>query len=339
MKPLISVIVPIYNVEKYIKQCIDSILMQTYKNLEIILVDDGSPDNCPQICDEYAKKDSRVRVIHKKNGGLSDARNVALDIAQGEFIGFVDSDDWISADMFEYLLEALTGYQADISCCETVNVYKYRMQYKNLKHDMVYSAKDALQELFSDHMENYAWNKLYKAELWENIRFPVGKNFEDILTIYKTFEKCEKIVTLKEAKYYYRRREDSISGTRDFKNRFHIYTAIIERYEDVVQRMPEYCIPLFHRVWEYYISELSEEIVSKPEKRQENLKLLEIMAPFVKKHMDEIAAAMNLKRNGWMKMKHFSEGTVEGCKRSLKYHKRIVRRVKLKKIIKKVCKL
>lgn len=338
-KPLISVIVPVYNVEKYIRQCVDSILMQTYENLEIILVDDESPDNCPQICEEYAKTDSRVRVIHKKNGGLSDARNAALDIAQGEFVGFVDSDDWIESDMFEYLMNGLVNYQADISCCEVINVYKYRMQYKNIKNDIVYSSKETLQQMFSDQMENYACNKLYKKELWDNIRYPVGKNFEDILTIYKIVEKAEKIAVLKEGKYYYRRREDSISGNRDFKNRLHIYTAIIERYEDVVQRMPEFCVPLFHRVWEYYISELSEEIIMKPEKREENLKLLKLMAPFVEKHMNEIADAMNMKKNGRLKMKYFSEGTIEGCKVSLKYHKKIVRCVKIKKIIKKVFKL
>lgn len=118
---LISVIVPVYNVEKYLSKCIDSILAQTYKNLEIILVDDGSPDNCPKICDEYAKKDNRIKVIHKENGGLSAARNVALDIAKGEYIGFVDSDDFIAEDMYEVLYNLAEKYNAEIS---SVSFYK-----------------------------------------------------------------------------------------------------------------------------------------------------------------------------------------------------------------------
>ena len=339
MEPLITVIVPVYNVEAYLAECLDSILAQTHRNLEILLVDDGSPDRCPQICDEYAQKDSRIRVIHKPNGGLSDARNAALEVATGEYIGFVDSDDWIAPDMMEYLLQGLIGCRASISCCEPTNVYTYRMEYKNIPTDQVVTAETALNELFFDRMENYAWNKLYKAELWKDVRFPVGKNFEDILTIYKTFERADRIALLREPKYFYRIRPDSISGTRDFKNRLHIYAAIVDRYEDVAPRMPKYRAPLFRRVRNYYIHELSKAVVRDPAHREENMQLLAVLAPFVAKHKDEIANELHFQKWERQKLDAFAEGTVDGCRRALKYHEQNDRRKKRKQRLKKLLKL
>ena len=124
MDSLISVIVPIYNVEKYLERCVESIINQTYKNLEIILVDDGSPDNCPQMCDDYAKKDSRIKVVHKKNGGLSDARNAGMKVATGEYVSFIDSDDYISLDFYETLLETIVDNDSDIVECSVVKFYE-----------------------------------------------------------------------------------------------------------------------------------------------------------------------------------------------------------------------
>ena len=124
MQPLISVIVPIYNVEKYLDRCVGSIINQTYKNLEIILVDDGSPDNCPQMCDDYAKKDSRIKVVHKENGGLSDARNAGMKVATGEYVSFIDSDDYISLDFYETLLETIVDNDSDIVECSVVKFYE-----------------------------------------------------------------------------------------------------------------------------------------------------------------------------------------------------------------------
>lgn len=339
MEPLITIIVPVYNVEAYLAECLDSILAQTHRNLEILLVDDGSPDRCPQICDEYAQKDSRIRVIHKPNGGLSDARNAALEVATGEYIGFVDSDDWIAPDMMEYLLQGLIGCRASISCCEPINVYTYRMEYNNIPTDQVVTAETALNELFFDRMENYAWNKLYKAELWKDVRFPVGKNFEDILTIYKTFERADRIALLREPKYFYRIRPDSISGTRDFKNRLHIYAAIVDRYEDVAPRMPKYRAPLFRRVRNYYIHELSKAVVRDPAHREENMQLLAVLAPFVAKHKDEIANELHFQKWERQKLDAFAEGTVDGCRRALKYHEQNDRRKKRKQRLKKLLKL
>lgn len=216
-KNLISIIVPVYNVEKYLPRCIDSILSQTYKKLEIILIDDGSPDRSGEICDAYAQKDKRIRVIHKKNGGLSDARNVALDIAQGEYIGFVDSDDWIEPDMFECLYQnrvsggmTICGWYQDFinhsvpqplsvqSCTPQEGVQLYLSQELDALHD-----KPA--------MGSYAWNKLYHYTLFEQIRYPVNRKYEDIATILLLLKKSSRVKVIDRCLYHYWQRENSIS--------------------------------------------------------------------------------------------------------------------------------
>ena len=309
---MVSIIVPIYKVEKYLRECIESILAQTYTNLEVILVDDGSPDNCGSICDQYKEKDTRVRVIHKANGGLSDARNVGIEVAQGEFIGFVDSDDWIAPDMIAYLVDGLLQNKAQISMCNYV-LAKSKQYCINTIQEDVFTREQALKALFSDTMENYACNKLYQAELWKSVRFPVGKNFEDVLTIYKTFEQASCIVQLPEAKYYYRIRSDSISGTRDFKNRLHIYQAFCDRYRDVMQRHPEYAQELFYRIRRYYCNELSKEIVIDPEYRELRWPLLELLSGFIRENRDELYKRCKC---NWVERRMFdafSRCSVSGC--------------------------
>ena len=179
----ISVIVPVYKVEKYLNRCVESICKQSYSNLEILLVDDGSPDSCPQMCDEYAKADSRIIVIHKENGGLSSARNAALEVATGDYVICVDSDDYIHPRAVEKLYQACVMYQADIA----MGLHFVEKGEKLLIEDPVvdeveiYSAVEALQVLLADKkMRNYAWNKLYKRELFEEVRYPEGRNYEDI---------------------------------------------------------------------------------------------------------------------------------------------------------------
>ena len=240
--PLISIIVPIYKVEDYIRKCVDSILNQTYKNLEIILVDDGSPDNCGSICEEYSLKDKRIKVIHKKNGGLSSARNAGLDIASGEYIGFIDSDDWIESDMYESLYNALMKYNADISVCGRYIVKENRITtISDTEKAEVFTRREALAELVLDEysgMKNFAWDKLYKKELFENIRYPEGKYFEDIFTTYKLFSISNKIVDIKSPKYYYLLREDSICGTNAASKRYDYYQANIECLEYIKKIEP-----------------------------------------------------------------------------------------------------
>lgn len=183
----ISVIIPVYNVEKYLVKCIDSVINQTYTNLEIILVDDGSPDRCPQICDEYAKKDKRIRVIHKANGGLSDARNAGIDVADGEYICFLDGDDYIAPNMYEKLYTAIKKNNADMSICnfcyvdENGNILdKENMEYP-IKDEYI-SGRKVLEEKLMELNRHYwvvAWNKLYRHEIFERCRYPVGKIHED----------------------------------------------------------------------------------------------------------------------------------------------------------------
>jgi len=225
--PLISVIVPVYKVEPYLHKCVDSIISQTYANLEIILVDDGSPDNCGKICDEYAGRDKRVKVVHKENGGLSDARNTGLDIAKGSFVAFIDSDDFITVNYAEYLYGLITKYDADISVCNYLPIREDGVAIKSkdsLIEDKFYRKEDfkALftAMLYEENLATYdsACTKLYKKILFENIRFPKGKLFEDVRTVPQLLQKAEKVVFGKEKHYFYQIRQDSIS-TKNFSNK------------------------------------------------------------------------------------------------------------------------
>ena len=211
-KALISLIIPVYKVEKYLEKCIQSVINQTYENLQIILVDDGSPDNCGKICDEYAKKDHRIEVIHKSNGGLSDARNKGLEIAKGEYIGFVDSDDYIEADMYEVLYNLLKQYNADVSICNFYTVSQGKISIKNADNGInEYNRIEILKEILLDkNIQSYAWNKLYKKELFDEIKYPIGKKYEDIGTTFYLLEKCNKVVVTGKSEYYYINRQDSI---------------------------------------------------------------------------------------------------------------------------------
>lgn len=214
MEDLISVVVPIYNVEKYLKKCIDSIVHQTYKNLEIILCDDGSTDSCPQICDKYADMDLRIKVIHKTNGGLSDARNVGIESATGKYILFIDSDDFINENMIFYLYDALIKNQADMACCQRQEVDECGKKLKsNKKYNtfIVNENEECMREFLNNpQMDTVAWGKLYMRSMFKNIRYPVGKYHEDVFTTYKLIAQCKKIFVGEEKYYYYRIRTDSI---------------------------------------------------------------------------------------------------------------------------------
>lgn len=240
-KDLISVIVPVYKVEKYLEKCIESIIKQTYTNLQIILVDDGSPDNCGKICDEYAKKDLRIEVIHKANGGLSDARNVGISKAKGRYIGFVDSDDYIKEDMYEILLNLIKKYDADVSICNLYDVIDGNECIRNKENGIrEYSRLDILKEVLLDkNIQSYAWNKLYEKELFDEIKYPIGKKYEDIGTTFYLFEKCNKIVVTSEPEYYYLKRADSLVNNVTESTILDYTEIIIQRYLYIKQNIKE----------------------------------------------------------------------------------------------------
>ena len=242
-EPLISIIIPVYKVEKYLEKCISSVINQTYKNLEIILVDDGSPDNCGIICDEYAKKDERIMVVHKKNGGLSDARNAGIRIATGEYIGFVDSDDWIDCNMYKKLYELLKDHDADISVCELQRTTNSVKNIKNTKVKInIYTQKEYMMKFFkigSQTIEYYATTKLYKRDLIDDKQYPKGLTSEDVLGTCKAILKAKKIVKSNEKLYYYRYNEDSITGkfTNKDLDLLDIWDMVVEY---ISKNAPEY---------------------------------------------------------------------------------------------------
>ncbi|MGL5749960.1 MAG: glycosyltransferase family 2 protein [Paraclostridium sp.] len=209
MKPDISIIVPVYNVENYLKKCLDSIVSQSFKNIEIIIVNDGSTDNSREICDEYKKKDNRIKVIHKENEGLSSARNRGIDISKGKYIGFIDSDDWIDKYMYEKLYNLCEKTSSDIGIC---NFFRNENE-RNVEDEVVIELDniEGMRELFKGNLYRFsACNKLFKKSCFENIIFPEGRVHEDLSTTYKVFSNANKIVYTNYLGYFYFVRENSI---------------------------------------------------------------------------------------------------------------------------------
>lgn len=262
MEPLISVIVPVYNVEAYLHRCVQSIVKQTYRNLEILLVDDGSTDRSGQICDELEKTDARLRVIHQKNGGLSAARNRGIEEAHGAYIAFVDSDDSIDADMYRTMLVKLQEQNADMAVCG----YSKRLEEENRivesgvgLAESVLQGNDMFDLLFREDLSVWmpvAWNKLYRKEIWDNLRYPVGRYHEDEHVIHHLLNRCKTVVTMPDALYVYSIRSGSIMTSRTLKASRDWIDALLDRldlYEKtgldaLAQKQRERCIRMM--LWE-----------------------------------------------------------------------------------------
>ena len=217
--PLVSVIVPVYNVERYLEKCIESICRQTFTGLEIILVDDGATDRSGAICDEWAAKDSRIRVIHKENGGLSDARNAGIEIATGECFMFVDSDDTITPDTVELLHQAATQHHCEMAVCNMVRIYD------DGTTEPFYSPADKLtvwdgQQRFETLKQPSACNKLFRADLFQDVRFPKGKYYEDTFVYHILAHRASRIVLTGHDGYYYLSRRESILGQPTYTDRY-----------------------------------------------------------------------------------------------------------------------
>lgn len=208
---LLSVIVPVYKVEPYLDICVQSIVRQTYQNLEILLVDDGSPDCCPQLCDNWAARDNRIKVIHKPNGGLSDARNVGIAAAMGELLAFVDADDTLHPQMYETLLLAMLNSNADIALCDFRRTDKPSQPEEPLPTEIVIqipSKDEMLRSVLVEYV--VAWNKIYRRSLFSGVRYPKGRLYEDEFVAHQLLWKAHRVAWVKAELYYYFQRNDSI---------------------------------------------------------------------------------------------------------------------------------
>ena len=237
--PRLSIIVPIYNVEKYLSRCIESILNQTFKDFELILVNDGSTDNCKEICEKYKRMDSRIIVANKKNGGLSSARNLGIDVSKGDYIGFVDSDDFIDAHMYEILFNTINACDSDIVICDyyKVNEYdikKYEKMKSNNKDIKVENINniDAIERIITrDTKIVVAWNKIYKRSLFDNLRYKEGVICEDEFLAHRIFYKCNKVSIINQKLYYYIQRKGSIINSPFSPKDFDKIYAIKDRVD------------------------------------------------------------------------------------------------------------
>ncbi len=265
LNKLISIIVPIYKVEMYLDECIQSLINQTYKNLEIILVDDGSPDNCPQMCDEWSQKDQRIKVIHKTNGGLSSARNAGIEQAQGDFIGFVDSDDFIDSRMYEYLINGFSDESIGITSCLILQYNNNKIKpFENKWHittERIISYKDFAEQTILTKINFTVWSKLYRSSLIKDVRFRINRLNEDTLFMFDLSSVLEaKKLNMKELPYYcyyYRMRDGSICNNnitpldieviRNFNEMADYYLKINPKLSKKIKDYSN--IRLIHFVW------------------------------------------------------------------------------------------
>lgn len=263
---LISVIIPVYKVEKYLRRCLDSVTGQTYENLEIVLIDDGSPDNCGSICDEYALKDNRIKVIHKGNTGLSDSRNEGIEASHGEYVLFVDSDDYIHPKMIEELYTNACEKNADVVVCDYVKVNEDEervwMNQKLPVEAITITDDNRLKYMLGDTkiIFTVAWNKLFRRTVLGDIRFPFGKVHEDEFWTYKILHRAQAVVYLKETLYYYVQRDSSIMGEHtNIKSlqRLDAYKERIQYYKD--RKMPLYEYQMINH-YRYFMNDVIDKV-------------------------------------------------------------------------------
>ena len=258
--PLISIVVPIYNVEKYLTKCLESILNQTYKNIEIILVNDGSTDNSKKICEEYIKKDSRIILINKKNGGLSDARNKGIDKSTGEYITFIDSDDYIELDYIMSLYKGIQNNNIDLVISGHRVLYDTgKIIEKKTCGNIVLSSKETLEKmLYDEGVDVCSVNKLYKKNLFDDIRFPKGREFEDSATTYKLIDKSKKIAIIDKITYNYSIRSDSITTKNFNPKKMELILSTKEMCDFIRNKYPDLNKACDRRLMYAYLSTLSQ---------------------------------------------------------------------------------
>lgn len=287
---MISVIVPVYNVETYLEKCLNSILAQTFQDLEVLIIDDGSTDRCGEICDRYARQDYRIRIFHTENHGLSAARNTGLDHMHGQYIGFVDSDDWIEPDMYERLFSIMKQTDADIVTCRFYQEYEDKTEESSgpLKQFSVEGSNILRTYLLQHDICQDSWNNLFKAELFQSIRFPVGRSFEDYSIKPHLLQGAEKMVYTPACLLHYRNRQNSLSKVHTLKSNVDYWLVYKERFDHLSPISEEYyhlslsqAVGAIGRMWRW-IAGCSEE-----EKRQAKVWLDE-MQHFNNMHFKEI---------------------------------------------------
>lgn len=292
--PLVSVIIPVYNVSSYLRQCLDSVTAQTYRNLEIIIVDDGSRDDSGSICDQYAETDQRIQVLHTANRGLSAARNLALDKMTGSYIFFLDSDDWIENDIIETFVSAAVQTQADIVSARIWREYPDQSLPDRVgcEKTQSYCGKDIVAPFSKRVFRNEVWNKLFRSECFHTIRFPVGRNYEDVATLWKVIrnlaENGGRVTALPVRLFHFRIRKSSISHTSTFQNIDDCWKANLMKYEglrDYLQDDGEHLISSC--LWAIYSMWINYSDFSKGEKAKSGDTVLE-MQSFSRKHFHEI---------------------------------------------------
>lgn len=290
--PLISVIVPVYNSESSLETCVHSIMNQTYKNLEIIIVDDGSTDHSGAICDKIACSDSRIRVHHQKNAGVATARNNGLAMSRGEYIGFVDSDDWIESEMYQKLIEG-KDVSDEICLCGIIDHYRTEQrEITKCSQKEVMSGEAALRRLLNDRLHSLVlWNKIWKRSLFDGISFPVGRVFEDTSVTWKLFLRASNVVFIPECYYHYYQNSESLVHTYKLKNLLDQWRAARERYDALAERYPGMqtaclrdCALAISRTWAWYKD------TERTANRMNYIELSE-MQEFAKKHQNEIFKA------------------------------------------------
>ena len=290
MESLISVIIPVYNVEKYLRQCLDSVVRQTYRNLEILIVDDGSTDGSGSICDEH-KIDGRVQVYHTDNRGLSAARNYALDRAHGDYIAFIDSDDWMELNALESVLFTAQTTGADIVAFRFYQEYKDKTEKSaDPENEFIVEGEDVLKAMVIDHrLTDDVWNKFYRAELFTSIRYPENRIFEDKATTYLLLQKAEKLSYTPACLVHYRNREGSLSNVHSMKSLIDYWIVYRERFDNLSPISEQYykvalseAINAISRMWRWYAGCSKEEQWMAKE-------FLSEMQQFVEEHRGEIA--------------------------------------------------
>lgn len=341
MNELISVIIPVYNVENTLRKCVESVINQTYKNLQIILVDDGSVDLSSVICDELAQKDDRIVVIHQKNSGLCATRNNALAVAKGDYIGFVDSDDWITPDMYEYLYNGLIDYDADISACRYFRVINGKETTARCDGETyVFNTDEAIEEIVVNFdLRSVFWNKLFKKEIFGKVKFPEGHTFEGTYMMHEVIDQAKKIVMLGDPKYYYVKNPKSIIYNKNISTDVQYALSNIKRYEDLIERFPHLISKLMGDCAKTISKLCKRAKIITPEDLENNKEELEKISSFIYENIDLLCQYYGLNK---LKRKQFlalAALNSRGFKKASRSYEKYIRSVNFNKLINRVLKV